>query len=188
MAHSDSEANREFKEVVAGLKGGDFSWLAPQFEAGPPPENVPCPIVRWFERGDFAREPEALAEALTCACFLGHTSVAEYLLDRGVDPLAGVGTGLNAFHWAANRGQLETVRMLIARRVPLETRNSYGGTVLGSAVWAAVHETKSDHLAVIESLLRAGAQVDAAEFPSGRADVDELLRRHGAGSAGGGET
>jgi ankyrin repeat protein len=39
--------------------------------------------------------------------------VAEYLLTHGVDPTAGAGTGMDAFHWAANRGNLETVRLLI---------------------------------------------------------------------------
>ena len=48
--------------------------------------------------GLFRSEPKALAEALTCACFLGRTSVAIYLLTHGIDPSGGAGTGLNAFH------------------------------------------------------------------------------------------
>ena len=129
---------------------------------------------------EIPRSAEGAGGSITCACFLGATEVALYLLNQGVDPDAGIDTGLNAFHWAANRGQLTTVRLLIERRAPLETRSMYDGTVLGSAVWAAVHEAKPDHLAIIEALLEAGANSSAAEYPSGNAHVDELLRRFGA--------
>jgi ankyrin repeat protein len=101
-------------------------------------------------------------------------------MDCGVDPLAGFGTGMNGFHWAANRGQLETVKMLIERKVPMEVENMYDGTVLGCTVWSAVHQPREGQLEVIGALLTAGANVDAAEYPSGNAEVDEVLRRHGA--------
>ena len=55
------------------------------------------------------------------------------------------------------------------------------GTVLGGTVWAAVHETKPDHLQIMEALLEAGASVEEAEYPSGDACVDEILRRHRGG-------
>jgi hypothetical protein len=87
---------------------------------------------------------------------------------------------LNAFHWAANRGQVGTVKLLIRHGAPLEVRNSYGGTVLGCAVWSAVHEAKPQHPSIVEALLKAGANVREAEYPSGDAHIDELLRRHGA--------
>jgi hypothetical protein len=67
--------------------------------------------------------------------------------------------------------------MLIRRGVPLEIRNGYAGTVLGAAVWAAIHEPKPDHLAIIEALPRAGAKRDEAEYSTGNADVDEAPRR-----------
>ena len=34
------------------------------------------------------------------------------------------------FHWAANRGNPETVELLIERGAPLEQKNMYDGTVL----------------------------------------------------------
>jgi len=101
----------------------------------------------------------------------------KYLLAQGVDPAGGAATGLNAFHWAANRGQLEAVRLLIDAKAPLETRNSYGGTVLSGTVWAAFHEPRSTHLHIIEELLRAGARVDAVDYPTGNERIDVLLRR-----------
>jgi ankyrin repeat protein len=106
--------------------------------------------------------------------------VVEYLLRKGVDPSGGIGTGLNAFHWAANRGQLKTIEILIRSGAPLETLNAYGGTVLGCTVWSAIHEPKPDHPPIIEALLKAGANVGAAKYPSGDERVDGVLRRYGA--------
>jgi hypothetical protein len=175
----DEAARRAFGDAVAALLRGDFSISEPLFTAGPGPRDRPA-ILDWLERGWFDAEPEALAEALACACFLGRDDVATVLLARDVDPAAGNATGLNAFHWAANRGQLATVRLLIAHGAPLEKRNHYGGTVLATAVWSAVHEPREHHLAVVEALLAAGADVHAAPFPCGDARVDEALRRFGA--------
>lgn len=166
-----------FEEAVRGLLAGDFTRLAPLFEGLS--DGSPCLIRVWHGAGRFNTEPQALAEAFTCACFLGRTEVAEYLLSSSIHPSGGIGTGLNAFHWAVNRGQLEIVRLLLRHRAPLETRNSYGGTVLGAAVWAAVHETKPDHPRIIEFLLRAGASVREVEPPTGDARIDDLLRRYG---------
>lgn len=168
-----------FEEALGGLKAGDFTRLAPLFDAS---GAFSCPIVRWHEAGRFAHEQEALAEAFTCACFNGRAEIIQYFLQRGMDPSGGAGTGLNAFHWAANRGQKEVVQILIRAAAPLETPNAYGGTVLGSAVWAAVHEPKPDHLGIIQLLLEASAKVDRADYPSGSEVVDALLRKYRAES------
>ena len=65
-------------------------------------------------------------------------------------------------------------------KAPLEVLNAYGGTVLGCAVWSAVHESKPDHLAIIQALIDARANVGAVEYPSGDQQVDEVLSRSGA--------
>jgi Ankyrin repeats (3 copies) len=167
-----------FEDFLRGLMDGDFSRLAPWFASQA--NGSAAPVMQWFEQGRFAGEREALLEAFTCACFNGYRNVAEYLLAKGVDSSGGIRTGLNAFHWAANRGQLPVVELLIAERCPLETLNSYGGTVLGCAVWSAIYEPKPDHLKIIEALLNAGADIQSAEFPTGDAMVDDLLKRYGA--------
>ncbi len=167
----------DFNDALQGLKRGDFSRLEPLFVDKSGPSRLPQ-IVERIEEGRFRGEPVALAEALTCACFNGRIAVAEYLLKRGDDPSGGSGTRLNALQWAANRGQLEAVRLLLRWKAPLETRSMYGGTALGTAVWSAVNEPRGDQLRIIEELLEAGARVDEAEYPSGREDVDALLRRY----------
>lgn len=162
-----------FDEAVRGFLAGDFSRLAPLVETSS--DGSPCQVARWYDQGMFTAESAALAEAFSCACFNGYNDAVESLLARGVDPSGGMLTGLNEFHWAANRGQLRAVELLIEHRAPLEKRNSYGGTVLGAAVWAAVHEPKANHLAIIEALLAAGADVREAAYPSGEKRVDRLL-------------
>jgi hypothetical protein len=177
---AENDDDFTFTTAVRRLENGDFSWAEPLFQSGPANGRPKCQIIDWVESGKFNTEPRALAEALSAACFNGYTEVARFLLDRGVDPAEGCGTGLNAVHWAANRGQLETVRLLLSRKAPLELRNMYGGTVLGCTVWSAVYEPHPDHVRIIEAVLEAGANVAEAEYPSGRDDVDEVLRRYGA--------
>jgi len=168
----DNEA--ALQDFVRGMRAGDFSRLAAAFEGERPLVQV------WDQQGAFAAAPDVRAEALTGASFLGQVVVVRYLLEQGVDPAAGAGTGLNALHWAANRGQLDAVRLLLRAGAPLEARSMYGGTVLGTAVWAAVNESRPAHPQIIEELLQAGAQVEDAGYPSGNTVVDALLRRFGA--------
>ncbi len=87
---------------------------------------------------------------------------------------------MDALHWAANRGQLEIVRLLLRPKAPLETRSMYGATVLGTAVWSAIHEPRPGQLQIIEELLNAGARVNEVEYPTGKEQIDALLQRFGA--------
>jgi Ankyrin repeats (3 copies) len=168
----DDDPATDIADTLAGLTAGDFSRLEPRFVGNP------APIVTWIEAGELDAHPDALAEALTCACFLGHLAVARLLLARGVAVNGGSGTGLDAVHWAVNRGQLAAVDLLIEAGASLETRNMYGGTALGAAVWAALHEPRADHVAIIEKLLAAGARIEEAGGLTGAAHIDDVLRRH----------
>lgn len=169
-----------FDDAAAGLRRGDFSRLAPLFGDETAPEATSAQVVAWLEDGAFAGAPDLLAEALTCACWLGQVGAARRLLDAGADPAAGMMTGLSALHWAANRGQRAAVELLAARGAPLEQRSMYDGTALGTAVWASLHEPRGDQLGVIRVLLAAGADVAAADYPTGRADMDGLLKHYRA--------
>lgn len=176
MPHESDEA--DFREVVRGLIAGDFSRLEPEFLARP--DGGPSRIVAWCQAGRFDDQPDALAEAFTCACFLGRVDEAERLLGRGAELAGGSRTGLNAMHWAVNRGQAGSVELLLRHGPDLEVRNVYGGTALGTAVWSAIHEPREAHRAIIERLLEAGARVEEAEYPSGDEPIDAILRRYGA--------
>lgn len=162
------------RDCITGLRAGDFSRLEPLFIGKPPL------IQQWHQRGLLADAPDVVAEALTCACFLGHLDAAEYFLAAGVAPPGGAGTGLDALHWAANRGQLGAVQLLLKHGASLETRSHYDGTVLGTATWSARNEPRAEHLAIIEALLHAGARIEEAGYPTGLTNLDALLRRHGA--------
>lgn len=172
-----SRSNAGFDDTLEGLRRGDFSRLDSLFQSK---GGSRAQIIEWVDHGRFRGHNQELAEALTCACFNGRTEVAEYLLDRGISPSGGACTGLDAIHWAVNRGQMEVVRLLIRHKVPLESRSMYGGTALGTAVWSAINETRADHLAIIEELLVAGARVQEAGYPTERDSIDALLRRYGA--------
>ena len=162
-----------FSDALEGLHRGDFSRLEPLFDERSFSSGK-AQIVEWHEQGRFRDQPKAL----TCASFLGRTSVAEYLLKQGVDLSGGAGTGLDALHWAANRGQLEAVRLLIRAEAPLETQSMYGGTALGTAIWSALNEPRRDHLQIIEELLNAGARLGDTEYPTGHQRIDAILQRY----------
>ena len=158
----------EFSEAVAALTRGDFSRLESVLHDH---------LVAWVEMGRFEDEPRAFAEALSAASFNGQTLLVGYLLDRGADPREGAGTGMTPLHWAANRGNVRTVRLLLERGAPLEAKNAFGGTVLSGTVWSALHEMRDDHLATIEALVDAGADVSTVALPTGDSQIDALLSR-----------
>lgn len=165
------------EQLVVHLHQGNFSLLAPAFE----PMGSQAPRVLQFQRdGCFEGRPEALAEAFTCAAFLGALDVVEALLAAGVPAQGGNGTGMDALHWAANRGQLAVVRRLLGAGAAIEVPNRFGGTVLGASVWSSVNEPRPTHPAIVALLLAAGADVTQAAFPSGHAEIDALLEQYGA--------
>ncbi len=175
-----------FHYAVAAMKRGDFSALESTVGG---PDLFHDAIVSWYEKGFFNDEPETLAEIFSAACMLGHERTAAYLLDKGVDPLAGTRTGLNGFHYAASSGRVNVIKLLIERKVPMEVKNMYGGTVWGQALWSAVNEHRDEHAEIIERLLDAGAVTEPGttewwrqqNVPSERTRdrVLKALQRHG---------
>lgn len=139
------------------LTEGNFTEL--QRELGGP-DGFDREITAWHAAGRFDEVPDLLAEALSCACMLGRTSLAAYLLDSGVRAFEGMRTGLAGPHYAASGARLDTMKMLLGRNIELEVENMYGGTVLGQALWSAVNESKEAHGEIIISLLDAGAVVE----------------------------
>jgi len=117
---------------------------------------------------------EQLQSGFIWACEYGKKGVAEFLVDKGVDLRAGENTGQTALHLAAHRGQLDIIKWLLERGAPLEAMNTYGGTVLGQAVWSAANgDPEIDFVPIIQLLIDAGANVDA--YPGLGQELDELL-------------
>jgi ankyrin repeat protein len=123
----------------------------------------------------------------------GNAAGVGQLLDLGVDvatPFAeGDGyfdepKGSLAIHVAAWRAHPAVVKRLLDRGSPVDPPDPKGRTPLALAIKACVdsywaYRRTPDS---VEALLRAGASVRGAgvRVPSGYAEVDELLRRHGA--------
>jgi hypothetical protein len=127
------------------------------------------------------------------ACEYGRTSVVDFLARKGADLRAGENTGLTGLHWAVVGGQLGTIRLLLELGAPLEAKNVYGGTVLGQALWSAIHgDPGNDYVPIVETLIDAGAQIPPGSLSwlaeqeepssSAKARIAEVLRRHGAKS------
>jgi hypothetical protein len=149
--------DEHFQNVLKALDRGDFSRLEAMLGG---PAGFDRQIVELFENGKFDTEPDMLAEALSCACMLGRTETSRYLLDKGVDPYAGMRSWLAGPHYAVSSGRLDTVKMLIEKNIPLEVENQYGGTMLGQALWSAVNEHTDSHAAIIEALINAGSEIE----------------------------
>src|SRR5580704_2978743 len=94
----------------------------------------------------------------------GRNEVLEFLLRHGADLDAQANTGQTALHWAVIGAKVETINLLLAHGANLETKNAYGGTALGQAIWSAAHSNKQkeeeDYVAVIKTLIKAGAHID----------------------------
>jgi ankyrin repeat protein len=147
-----------------------------------------------------AREPQLVREVLAEGGKLlaefsgnGNTSGVRRLLDLGVDVGAQFKEGdlywdvakeSTALHVAAWRARHATVKLLIESRAPLDVPDGKGRTPLALAVRACVDSYWSARRSPesVEALLNAGASVNGVAFPSGYAEVDELLRRHGKGA------
>ena len=163
-------------------------------------------LIAACARGDEAqvhaiadREPERVREVVArggklLAEFAGtwNTEGVRLLLDLGV-PVAALYEGdgyfdvaedSTALHVAAWKGLPGAVKLLIGRGAPVDAKDGKGRTPLALAVKACVDSywTHRRTPESVKALLDAGASVKEVVYPSGYADVDDLLRRHGAGT------
>jgi len=144
------------------------------------------------------REPQLVREVvaeggklLVQFAGVGNTEGVRRLLNLGVeagavykegDPYFDVAKKSTALHAAAWRAQHETVRLLLEQRAPVDALDGKGRTALALAVRACVDSYWKDRRSPesVQMLLEAGASLSGVEFPAGYAEVDELLRAHGA--------
>jgi hypothetical protein len=127
-----------------------------------------------------APRKKQLQSAFLYACGGGHKDVVQFLLTKGADLADGGRDGQTPLHWAVIDGQLEMVKLLLKYKPPLESRNMYGGTVLGQTLWSAAHGGDPKVYAeIIETLIAAGAIVPPRHVPVNKS-IDDLLRRYGS--------
>ena len=136
----------------------------------------------WCTRKRVRGEQDVLDEAFVLACRHRHPEVAAFLLERGARLGARGDQGFTALHAAAWYGHHDLLEWLLARGAPLDVRNDYGGTVLDGTCWGAVHAPVPgvDPLPIVARLIDAGADPrEVTPFPTGREDLDRLLRARG---------
>src|SRR5262249_56438287 len=80
---------------------------------------------------------EQIKDGSAWPCKCGHTSVVDFLLQRGIEADARLkSNGKTGLHWAAYGGPVETVKLLLKRNAAVNTKDeSYGGTPLGWALY-----------------------------------------------------
>ena len=123
---------------------------------------------------------EELKTAFLNACLGGQNEVVAFFLKRGVKPSVHGGDGQTGVHYAVIGGQLETLKLLLKENPPLESKNVYGGTVLGQTLWSAAHGGDPDTFSqIIETLIAAGAKVPDRHVPVNK-QIDELLLKFGS--------
>jgi hypothetical protein len=102
------------------------------------------------------------------ACQYGRNDVIAFLLLHGACLESSDNAGQTPLHWAVIGGHIDTINLLLARDADLEKKNSYGGTPLGQALWSALNNSEEMHatyLAVVKTLINAGARIDASMLP-----------------------
>jgi hypothetical protein len=137
-------------------------------------------VVKSFFKNGITPAKKKLQSAFLYASGRGHKDVVEFLLSKGVDLADGGRVGQTPLHWAVIEGQLEMVKLLLKYKPPLESRNIYGGTVLGQTMWSAAHGGDPKVYAeIIETLIAAGAIIPPRHVPVNK-PIDDLLRRYGS--------
>jgi ankyrin repeat protein len=120
-------------------------------------------VVKSFFKNETTPAKKRRQSAFLYACGYGHKDVVEFLLEKGVELADGGRDGQTPLHWVVIRGQLEMVKLLLKYKPPLESRNMYGGTVLGQTMWSAAHGGDPKVYAeIIETLIAAGATSSCA--------------------------
>ena len=149
--------------------------------------------VRVIAESDPALVGELLKEGGTLLAEFAATANASgvtQLLDLGVpvtalyggDGYFDIAANSTALHVAAWKARNEVVKLLIERGAPVNALDAKGRTPLMLAVKACVDSYWKNRRSPdsVAALLHAGAKLDGVEYPSGYAEVDELLRQFGA--------
>ena len=168
LAHSayilSESSNKRFWAWIAVCKDGNPFGLR-EFRSGA--LSVGCHwglsalVKMWFRENCDRGRPQSIERSVATASRFGYRGCLELIFDHADDPgiqimevdangLDGVFNGDTSLHVAARHGHEDTVKMLLARRVPLEKRNEKGATAFSDAMTFHI-------LSTAQLLLEAGA-------------------------------
>jgi uncharacterized protein len=116
-------------------------------------------------------------DILTIAAVNNDMELLKIALDAGADAraIAGQFSG-TALISAAHRGHVEIVKALIAAKAPLDHVNSMGWTALIMCV--VLGNGSKEHIATVEALVKAGADVDIKDRGGNTALTHARARRY----------
>lgn len=83
-------------------------------------------------------------------------------MDRGVPVDAQApGSTFTGANWAALNGNVDLLKLFIARGARIDIENDYGGAALDASLWGAANRPRQDpYPAIVETLIAAGAKVE----------------------------
>jgi ankyrin repeat protein len=126
-------------------------------------------------------EPEQLTVIVDRA-HANDTAGVMLMLDLGFDPLVRGIDEWEPVRWAAFHGNAVMLERLLRHNPPINVPDpSYGGTPLGQCVYGSLHGWSchsGDFARCVHLLLDAGERPDPSYLPTGRDDVDAVLRAH----------
>jgi ankyrin repeat protein len=152
-------------------------------------EELVNAIIRDYP--NLVNELGSLARTITDAAQAGRVRTVQILLNAGVDPNApGMDSG-TALHLACWFGYVEVVHLLVERIALDVTDSVHGSPPLGWAIHGSVwcRNPKGDYVAVVEALLKAGADpharanlngISMIDMAGSRNDIKEVLRQYGS--------
>ncbi len=112
----------------------------------------------------------------------GDTAAVALMLDLGFEARVTGPDYADALHWAAFLGNVQMVQALLRHNPPIGVREtSYNGTPLEWCVYGSLHgwmKDKGDFPTTTQLLLDAGERFEPAGLPTGREDVDNVLRAY----------
>lgn len=144
------------------------------------------PLLRsHFEEGDRRQprpDPKEIESAFLYACGYGSAAAVEFLLDRGVDPVARNEDGQTGLHWASWGPHIDVIKLLIKRRAPVDVKdNCFDATPLDMALWTwdnTPNKEKRDRCyEAIALLAQAGAKLDPDHWRDAQEDGSGMLRK-----------
>lgn len=161
---------------------------------------VNCVLARRSEAEQIANEhpeivrglPDVDRELVARYCWETNTNTeaVRLMLDLGF-PVAHPerSHGYTPLHNAAWAGSGDLVDLLLARGHPVNVRDpGFGATPLGWALHdclVAKRHPEGEFVRVVKALLEAGSPVNGVQYPTGHADLDEVLEPYLRGRDGG---